>query len=91
METYYNGMIEKDTSVVSEELNSVETKFSCIISSRNCLFQKDLIVWKHVISDNYGRTSKRVSEELNSVETVSCDWFFLCLTPVSEEALVIGE
>jgi len=25
------------------------------------------------------------------VETVSCDWFFLCLTPVSEEALVIGE
>ncbi len=46
METYYNGMIEKDTSVVSEELNSVETWLYDHCFAYFAMFQKDLIVWK---------------------------------------------
>ena len=56
--------------MVSEELNSVETDTSLDYASQKYLFQKNLIVWKHLKYRLDNDAFEIVSEELNSVETV---------------------
>ena len=76
----------KEKQGVSEELNSVETKFGSYYERPiNLWFQKNLIVWKPTSSGNNQCNTRYVSEELNSVETLILLSIPFYITSVSEE------
>ena len=61
--------MRSEKEVVSEELNSVETCDATVNGSEIKEFQKNLIVWKLYLCLRARVRARRVSEELNSVET----------------------